>query len=282
MSLIFVILSSICYGLTPIAQTFALNAGLSPEIIILFTALTGLILSAVLCLINKTSFKVNTKELIILLICSVCGVYLTDLLLELSYTLIPAGFATTIHFIYPTLICIVNVIVFKAKPDIRIIMSLILSLCGLLLLGSYVKDISINGFVYAFLSAVVYGLYLILCEHSSIHEINSFTQTFYISIYALIISVFTSLNTGFTGFNGNQIFLLVLCGLLQSGGLIFMALGIKKTGSSIASLLSTLEPIVSLSASFLILKSGLTLTSIIGCILILLSLLPIIRKEDQL
>ena len=80
-------------------------------------------------------------------------------------------------------------------------------------------------------------------------------------------------------FKADQIFWSVLSGVILISGSITLTVGIRILGSADVAFISTLEPITSLLASTFLYHYDLLPRSIIGCILIILSLFPIITDQ---
>ena len=105
MGFLYVIAASILFGIFPSIQKSVMAAGATPiALVIICNGVAGL-LSLCISLAQKKDIRVTRKQLTSLLLIGVIGLFTTDFLLNIAYTLIPVGYVTMIHFLYPTLVC---------------------------------------------------------------------------------------------------------------------------------------------------------------------------------
>ena len=280
MNYLYVILSSLMFGIAPSIQNLALVNNASANDVIFYCSLFSCLVSFAYCKIQNISIKLNKKQLLSIFIAGVMGLFITDYCLDIAYTLLPVGLVTTIHFTYPCIVCITNTLLFKEKMDLSRIISIVLSAAGLILLGSSSLSSNVKGIIITMISACAFSLFYILNERSQASSVDDFVKTFYFGLFSTIAASLLNLtsHSQLTG-NPKNIFFLFLAGVTLLLGNVFLSKGINKVGSSSASLISTLEPITSLLVSCLLYRYELSSTSIIGSILIIASLFPTIIKQ---
>ena len=246
---------------------------------VLFCNLISVAGSFLLCLYKKIDLRIDRKEALAYLL-SGLSIFITDYTLALSYTRIPVGFATMIHFIYPVLIYIASVIFFHNGIDAGRILAIILSVSGLFLLndGETVSDLT--GIFYALVSAFSYSFNLILFERGPFSKHDAFKKNFYMFMVSLLLSLIADLhNFSFMNIGSGQLLYMSLAGLSLICGSLLLTVGISRLGSSDSAFISTLEPVTSLVVSSLVYHYALKARSLIGSAFIILSLIPIMRKK---
>lgn len=280
MFIFLVFLASFFYGLEPSVISIALNNGLDANHYVMVSAIFCIFYSVVLALINKESLKVNKKQLIYLVIGGVFFYYMSYIL-GLCYEIIPVGLATTIHFTYPTIVYFISVIFFKEKVTLRRIVSIIVCLLGLLLLSEFGKGINIKGFLLALVTACCYAAYLIIVDKSEVNKLPSSTISMYTSIMSLVCSLLSVGNISRNDLSiiYNELFYIVCASLLVFAAMFLINIGLKKIGASIASALMVVEPISSLVISTILFKYDISTTTIIGSVLILLSIVIVVKND---
>lgn len=273
----YALFSSAAFGFMPIFAKYAYNHGINSSTLVLFRFLFAWIILLPMLIYKKQSLKLNKKQLITVISVGILTYATTTLTLFLSYQYIAVGLATTIHFIYPIVVTIISIIIFKEKIFKEKIFALILSSVGVFML-IYNGSIKLNflGVFYALFSGVLYSIYISSVDHSELRNINAFVLTFYLSLISFVTLLTTGIITKSINFNVD-----IRC----YGGAFMISListviavtafqkGIRIIGSSNASILSTFEPIVSLILGVILFKEPLSFRIVLGCILIFSSVI---------
>ena len=279
MGFLFVIISSLLFGILPSIQNKAILNGGDPLTVLLVCNGVCVLCSFLLCAFRRISLKVTRKELLTYLLSGSC-IFVTDLCLNLAYTKMPVGLVTMIHFLYPVLICLGAVLFFQEKLSLNKKAAIILSVSGLFLLSDPGAAYSFEGVVYALISAFAYAVNLTVIDRGVISGHDTFLKNFYIFLFSFLFSIlFNRLDLQAVSFRADQFFWMVLSGFVLISGSICMTVGIRTLGSSDAAFISTLEPITSLLVSTFLYRYDLLFRSIIGCVFIILSLFPIVKDQ---
>lgn len=280
---IYAMLSSAAFGITPIWTKHACSRGMNSITVLFFRLLitAGILLSYFL--VKKIEFKVNKKEFLNLLFLGVLGYGSTTITLFLSYTYISVGVATTLHFVYPAVVTILMILVYKEKVYLGKIFSLLLSVAGVYCL-IYTKNMCINttGIVFAIISGVFYSIYIIGVDKGEIKEMDVLVSTFYVTAVASVcVFIFGKFTVGIKIVVTHSTIIDVLCISVISTlfALVAFVKGIKIIGSSNASILSTFEPIVSVLLGAIILNEKITFSIVLGTTLIIFSVLLLTLTE---
>ena len=268
------------FGILPSFQNMAILNGASPEKVLLVCSTVCLTGSFFLCLIKKTDLRITAKEFICYLLSGIFGLFVTDLCLNLAYTKMPVGLVTMIHFTYPTLVCLGSVFLFHDRFSRKKLLAIALSVSGLILLGDPEASYSFIGVIYALISALAYAFNLTMVDRSLIRHHETLKKNLYIFTVSSSMSFlinFRELQT--MSFPADQMIWLILAGGMLMTGSLCLTRGISLLGSSNAAFISTLEPITSLLVSTFLYHYDLKIRSVFGCILIILSLFPIIKDQ---
>lgn len=280
----YVILSSICFSAMPIFAKFCYKSGMNSYNVLFFRFLIASIILLFYLRIKRISLKIEKDQFKILFLLSTIGYSATSLLLFLSYNYISVGMATIIHFIYPVMVTIASFIIYKEKITIKKLSSLFLAIVGVYILIGF-KDGSLNkyGVIISFLSAIFYAYYIIGTSNEKVKSMNNFLMTFYITLISSICIGIMCL------FRGDFNFVINFSGIVSlfsiaiiSTVISLMALikGIKMVGPSVASILNTLEPILSIILGIILLNEPININIVIGTILVLLSVIVITLDKN--
>ena len=270
------ILSAVIFGISPILVRFTFQGGSNG---ITATFLRSILAIPILYLIlrqKKTSLRLTKKECGDVILFGLLGVTFTAVALTVSYQYIPVGISTTLHFIYPMLVTAAGVLFFHEKIGKSKAAALLLAFAGVLFFMEKNGEINLIGVALALLSGVTYTFYMLGIERTGLKEIPFFKLSFYFCIVASISTGILGLATGKLQLHLTPeawFFSFLVAILVSVGALSLFQIGIKSVGSSAAAILSTLEPITSILLGALILKEVITFQKLIGCLLILLSVI---------
>lgn len=293
-----VIIGSIAYGFLPIFVKNIIPYGYSSISIVFYRYLFTSIALFIIIVIRKKnfkknlennfkiSFKINQKQFLELFIFSISGLGLTFYLLSQALLYISAGLTNMIHFGYPVVVIILMAVIYKEKINRLKILSIFSSVIGIFLLTKIIAVESIESFkgiIYALITTITYGSYIIANKKSSFANLDTMVSLFYmsliISIAFFIAGILTKdlqlLNNIYVFYNFIAISL--LCTVFSLGLLLY---GVKNLGSSLASILNMFEPTTTVIASAFIYHEKLTINIIIGSVLIILSTVFMIFSDN--
>jgi len=283
--IIYTILSAVIFGIMPILARLAYDGGVNSFTLVFLRFIFAVFILFIFLLIKKVDFKIKRDEIKTLIILGILGYTMTPLTLFMSYDYISVGLATTLHFIYPVVITLISIILYKEKIYFNKIIALILACIGIYLLiemGS--GDLSIKGIFLSLGSGVFYSYYVLGIAHSKIKDINCFVITFYLSVVASIFLFIVGIFTDQLCFDfsanawGMSVVIAVFTSIIA---VILMQAGIKIVGASTASILSTFEPIVGILLGVLILNERITIRIIMGCVLVVFSVIILALGEKK-
>ncbi|HHY27932.1 MAG TPA: EamA family transporter [Desulfitobacterium dehalogenans] len=277
------VLSAIIYGFTPILARIAYDGGANGITVTFLRGILSIPILFIILKIKRIPLQIG-KDWKGILLAGVFGMSLTTLLLYISYSYISVGMATTLHFIYPILVSVACTVFFKDKMNLWKISALILCSIGIFMFIDRISSFGVTGTVLALLSGVTYALYIICIDKGRLKHIHYFKLTLYLNVLMVGVSGLFGLCTGDLHFSLTPK-AWVLCALVSLftsfGALPLLQQGIKLTGASTAAILSTLEPITSVILGILILQETVSPLKLLGCILIIISILLIAISEGK-
>ena len=196
---------------------------------------------------------------------------LSSLFLFAAYKYIPSGISTTIVFLYPVLVALIMVIL-KEYPTWQKWVAIGTTFVGVILLCQPSPGASYHwlGFLFSFLSAFVYAIFIVIInKNKSIEKIPAAVLSLYTLITGCIIFLIHSIPEGISWIPDMRAFFLLL-GLGLMPTLVSMAalsFATRTVGATTASVLGVLEPLTAIGIGVLIFDEGISLSIIIGACL---------------
>lgn len=201
----------------------------------------------------------------------------TSLLLYSSYSWIPSGIGTTIHYTYPLFVLCISVVFFKTKINHQTVFAMLLSLFGIVVLCdvSVLADRAALGIALALLSAVMFSLYFLWTEHQ---RLDQYDPIVYLLMQCVFASVFIGLaNAGMGRFTlqmtPHSYGILVIVGFVAVLGFFTQFVGLTIAGSVRTAIFETLEPIVCTIGSAFVLHDSLSIRALVGCVMVIISVI---------
>lgn len=278
-----VIIGSIAYGFLPIFVKNIIPYNYSSISIVFYRYLFTSAALFIIIIVRRKSFKINKKQFIELFIFSVLGLGLTFWLLSQALLYISAGLTNMIHFGYPVVVLALMTLIYKEKINFLKILSALSSIAGIFLLTKIVAVESFIGTIYALITTVTYSSYIIANKKSSFASLDTVVSLFYMSlIISFVFFIAGVLTKNLQLLNDIYVFynfigISILCTVFSLGLLLY---GVKKLGSSLASILNMFEPTTTVIVSSLIYDEKLTINIIIGSILVILSAIFMILSKN--
>lgn len=279
----YAILSSAAFGVMPTFSRIAYSHGSNPTTVLFFRFLIASIILFVYLFYKKISIKVSKYQFIILILTGLTGYTVTTQTLFIAYNSLGGGLATTLHFIYPSIVCILSFILFKDSLTFKKILSLIIAAFGVYALIAFESHtLDILGVTLALISGVTYAVNIIVLGLKSIKDIDYKVVTMYVCIGACLGMILIGIYSNSLSFDLN----LTLAGcylgistISTIASMILLMKAIALIGASSASILGTFEPIVSIVLGIILVNENLSFSLILGTTLILIS--TIILTSDN-
>ncbi|MDD9150092.1 DMT family transporter [Sporolactobacillus sp. CQH2019] len=278
--IIFIIAAADLFGIMPVWVKLAYTTGLTVFGVVFLRSGIAAAILGILLFCRKIDFHIGKPQLDPLLLLSTLGYTATIFTLYLSYKYISAGVATSLHYLYPVLVMLLGYLMYRKKrPQVYKCCALLMSLIGIYLIADRGGgDFSLKGVGLAISSAAFFAIYVLSINYPQLKKLDSLMLAFYDCLMTTIISLavlvvqakwppkITLKGLYYTGL------ISFFCTVLAL--LVFIE-GVKIIGSVSASILSTLEPVVSLVSGIIVLHEPITWYTSLGCILIITSVILI-------
>ena len=280
MGYILVILQAIIFATFPTIQGNVLAHGMTPIAMVIVMNGVCCLSAFVMCLLQHKSLKVDKRQLASLLLIGAFGLFITDWLLDVAYTLIPVGYVTMINFLYPSIICIVMATVFKEGVTWRKVMAVVLSIAGLALFAGGHFTGSLLGVVLAAITALAYSFYMIATDKTPASEVDPMVRVAYTNIVVTVLAIIVSFRMDCV-FPTATIdwFWCIVVGILLCICIWLINVGIGMIGPYRAAFFSMIEPVGSMVISVLFFQYHVGVAAAVGCVLILAAMLFTIEKD---
>lgn len=195
------------------------------------------------------------------------------------------GLAMVIFFSYPILVVLFSWIFYKSPLTITMMIALIAMGIGLFMLQQQsISTFNTTGIFFGVLGATFYAIYVIGGKHITSKSIDANTMTFVVSLGCAIFFLcmsFSQHQFSMPHTSKSIIFLLALGILATAIPIQLMLLGLKHISSMRASLISVIEPIVTILIGVLWLDETISVVQWVGACILLTSAI-LIQFERQI
>lgn len=280
---IYAIISSSTFGLIPLFAIPILRSGMNTPSILFYRFSIATVVMGLIALVRKSDFRISTSEGISLGLLGMLYAA-TALALLMSYNFMPSGMATTIHFLYPILVTAIMVMFFGESKSFWLIVAAIASLAGVALMSWSSGAVSLKGLGIALTTVVTYSTYIVGVNKSGVSRIDIFPLTFYLLLAGtLLFGTYAMLTTGIEPISDiptaiNILLLAILPTVISDVTLI---LAVKYAGSTITSILGSMEPMAAVTIGVLCFAEPISINSVFGLLLILCSVILVIVQGSR-
>lgn len=273
------------YGMNPLFALPLYEAGMNPDSVLFFRYLFSLPILAIMLKARGRSFKLNRNEIIPLMVAGLL-ISLSSLTLFMSYKHMDAGIASTILFVYPVLVALIMVFFFKERLTLQTIICMLVASAGIALLckGGDGITLSTKGIILVMASALLYAIYIVGINKSSLKNIATSKLTFYVLAFGLIL-FFVRVDFGqslqFTDkwyLWGNLIALALFPTVIS---FLCTTMAVQYIGSTQTAILGALEPVTALFFGITIFGETLTNRGILGIVMIIIAVSFIVSESSM-
>lgn len=271
------------YGMNPLLALPLYHAGMHADSVLFYRYIIAIPILAILVLWRKQSFKIQKREIVLLIIAGLLMAF-SSLTLFLSYNYMDAGIASTILFIYPVIVSLLMIFFFKEKFKLQTSICILLTLCGIALLykGDNGQPLNTIGLILVVLSALSYAIYIVGVNNSTLKKIPTVRLTFYVLVFG---SVLLLAKVGFGTklemipkwyYWGNVLALAILPTVVS---FLCTTQAIHYIGSTPTAILGALEPVTAVIIGATVFGERLTPRIIFGIIIIILAVSIIVGGD---
>ena len=287
---LYAVISSATFGLIPLFSIPLLEGGMSSQSVLCYRFLFAALLMGGIVVLARRDLKLNLKQFYAVILLSVLYALTAILLIE-SYKYIPSGIATTIHFLYPLAVTLIMSWLFGERTSIATYIAIVVSLVGVILLawgGHHGGDFK-QGVGLAMATVVTYAVYIVGVMKSRASRIESLTLTFYVLLIgAIMFFLYAFATTGIDPIHHyvewrDLLMLALVCTVLSDYTLV---LAIKHIGSTMTSLLGSMEPMTAVVVGVVYFGERFDAVSIAGVLLVIIAVVMVIvqggRTKDRM
>ncbi len=279
------IIASALYGLNPLFALPLYADGMDAWSVLLTRYALSTPLIAVIILCQRGSFRITRSEtwqlagLGFLMAISSLGLYI-------AFTVMDAGIASTILFIYPILTAVIMAWIFHEHLHWIVVACLIVATIGIVVLAKDdgVANVNLEGVLLVILSAVTYSLYFVFMKKSSLSKMSSTKVTFYIMIFgSLLLLVGVGIRGEITVPQGLHWGYSLGAALFPTAiSLIFTAMAIQRIGPTETAILGALEPTTAVIIGVTVFGEQLSMHSIVGILFIIVAVTVVVARNKIL
>ena len=285
---LYAVVSSATFGLIPLFSIPLLQGGMSSPAILFYRFGLAAAMMGLIALATRRPLRITWPQTGTLLLLG--AMYsVTALGLLRSYTYIPSSVATTINFLYPLGVAIVMTLFFREKNSVWLLVAILISLVGVALLswgdiGGPQSDRAIVGVGFAGATVLTYTIYIVGVKKSRISRLDPMIQAFYVLLFSACFFLVYALSTTGAPLPGKwhlwqNLLLLALVPTVVSN--LTLVLAIKEIGSTMTSILGSMEPLTAVLVGVLHSGEKFGLDSASGLILIITAVIIVILQAKK-
>lgn len=279
--MVYIALSATAFGVMPFFANIAYKSGVTPtSLLFLRFGIAALCMWVLLLL--KHSRLPRGKILLGLILMGGIGYAGQSFSYFTALQYAPAGLVAVLLYLFPALVTGLSFAVLK-QPITRLKwFALTLSLLGIVLVVGLQSGGQLKGILLAILAAVIYAIYIMVgakITHGTDIRVSS---TIIITSAAAVYGVYgvwhgLTLPNTFAGWGAS--IALALIGTVVAVWAFFE--GVRRIGAVDASMLSTLEPVVTVVLAWVLLGERLTVLNLCGGVLILVAAVLLARDGEK-
>ena len=275
-SLLLCILAAIGFGVAPTVIQLAIQAGISQVSCVLYNNALLMLVCLVMCKASHHSLRIPGKKVLPLLLMGACGMGFTVFLHTLSYQYIAVGTATVINFLYPSIVTVACAVFMHRRLGRSSYLAILFSILGLLfisVIGTGAASFQPAGLLLALGSAFTYSFYIFGNEYFAIGKLPVWSAVFYMAAASACVFVVINTVTGqFTLPSTGSAAIFAFGGaVITSLSFLLLNIGIAGIGAAQASFATLIEPVAAVVCGIIVLHEKVTVFTVIGIVLILLS-----------
>lgn len=270
---IFILISGAAFGLLPWFARIAYNHGAEPlgMLAVRFT-IASVVMIVAAQFRKRPQQRPDSTLAIQLFLLGALGYAPQATFYFFSVDRIDISLATIIFYTYPVFVVLASWIFLRHTPSTRVLLCLAVAVCGAALTAGQVRAGSITGVLFMLGASLWYTGYIILSSRI-VHVVGAFTSLTYVMVGAAVAHGLTylvvrpALPNDITGWSA--IAAASVIGTVISMGFFFA--GVSRIGPGEASVLSTIEPVVSIVVGVLALNETVNGIRLLGAVLVLVS-----------
>ncbi|WP_312113577.1 DMT family transporter [Brevibacillus reuszeri] len=284
LGVLYVFISAACFGVMSIFAVYAYGAGVSVSTLLFLRFLFAAILFFGFLVLRKEGLRLVKKQIVALFVLGGVLYTLQSLSFFSAVQYIPTSMAALLLYTFPVFVAVLTYFVEKEPLRRKTILAMLISLVGLgLVLGLSFGGIQPVGVMLALAAALFYSVYIVV-GNRVVKGLSPFVTAGYISVFAAISTFFVAqkdggLDLAFGAAGWWALAGIVVFSTVMAIGFFFQ--GLQLIGSTNASVLSTLEPVVTIVFSALLFGESFTLLQLLGGFAVLAGAVLIVSGKEK-
>ncbi|MDE5573886.1 MAG: DMT family transporter [Muribaculaceae bacterium] len=282
---IYGLFSAAFYGMNPLFTLPLYTAGMTTNSVLFWRYLLALPILAIMVRMRGQSLKIGRRLIFPLIALGLLMGY-SSLALFLSYRYMDAGIASSLLFVYPLMVALIMTFFFHEKLTFQTILCLIMACGGIYMLysgDSSGSTLSAAGTLLVMSSSLSYAIYIVCVNFPVIRQIPTIVLTFYVIASGWLIFGASALIEGNLDIPSSPLLWIITIALALLPtvvSLILTTMSIQTIGSTATAILGVFEPVTALVFGVLVFGERLSVSDIIGLILILVAVCTVIGGEN--
>lgn len=275
-------LSAATFGLIPLYANQAILDGVNNETILAYRyGIAGAVYAAWL-LLRRVDMRLSLAELREVVLVGVGCYGVTAFFLMLSYRHMPTGVATAIHYFYPVVVAVLMSIVYRERLSPAVKAGMGLAVVGVGLLSWTPGTVGVRGVVFALVSTLTYGSYIVALNRPVLRSMNPDVLTCYALLFTALFYLIVGGAQGDLEWVTRPRFLLDMAQLAVLSTIVsarLLVVAVKLVGSVTTSVLGTLEPLTAIAVGILYFHERLSTANIVGLVVVVAAVLLVVLKR---
>jgi drug/metabolite transporter (DMT)-like permease len=277
-----IVVSAVSFGAMPIFACLAYDAGANPITVLFLRFIIASIIMAVVMAVQRIPIP-RGRTLVTLILMGAIGYVSLSFTYFSALTMAPVGLVVILFYIYPSLVTL-QAALFLNSPITKIkIAALLLSFAGIaLVVGLDFGGAPTLGVALGVASAVIFSIYMIVGS-IVISKTDSFSASTIVIIAAAVVFGIIVALKGIkfpTTFNG-WIAVFAISLISTALGFVTLFAGLKRIDPANASMIYTLDPVVSVVLAVIVLGEPMAPVKIFGGVMILVAATLVARSDAK-
>ena len=288
--LFYAAISSASFGFSPLFSLGLIAVGLTNFDVLSYRWLTAAIVLVIYAACKKKSLRLNSfdevwKVVLLSILRSV-----TSITLLIGYANIASGVASTINFMYPVIVALCMMLIFREDRAWVNVIAIIISILGVYLMASGDGLIveggnTTLGLTCSIISAVSFAAYYIVMKKTKADKIEVVKFTTWVMVLSAIYFIASALliDGHITIVTDSKSWMYIV-GLGLWSTMISNFTGVKairRIGPTLTSILGALQPLTAVVLGVIFLNEHLGFSTISGILLILLAVIMIVLHQRK-
>lgn len=278
-----VIISGICYGLTPILAAYAYQGGATVcvHLFLRFSFATAFFLTYI-AIFKRNSLRVIARITMVFLLAAGIFEFAASYLYIASVQYVSAGLVALLFYTHLIWVAIWGYLFKGERLKLSGIVGIALALIGLVMLvGISLGKIHTGGIFMALGAALICSGY-VMFSNRVVEDLEPIFTTAFICLLCAVLFYVTGRTTGTLNFQiSSTAWLASIASAILTGNITMFAFlaGMKRIGSTTATVLCTVEPVTAVACSTLLLSQKMTVLQLLGGLVIIIGAALVVTSK---